>query len=226
MALGPTGFAARGARSGPARIGVLGGTFDPVHIGPLVAAVNVGYSLDLDRVLLVVAGEPWQKVGIRPIAPAEDRYALVEAALGDLEDPRVEASRIEVDRPGPSYMADTLAELSRHDPEVELFLIVGPEVAAELDTWERPEEVCRLATLAVVNRPGRALVQPPAPWRSTVVEVPGLDVSSTDLRTRAVRGLPLDVLVPPSALREIRRRGLYAGSRDERRWDDPVDGAS
>lgn len=226
MAPGPAGPAARGARSGPARIGVLGGTFDPVHIGHLVVAVHVRHALALDRVLFVVAREPWQKVGIRTIAPAEDRYALVEAALGEIEDPRLEASRIEVDRPGPSYMADTLAELSRHDPEVQLFLIVGPEVAADLGTWERPEEVRRLATLAVVNRPGTTWFPPPAPWRSTVVEVPALDVSSTDLRSRAVRGLPLDVLVPPGALREIRRRGLYAGSRDERRWDDPVDGAS
>lgn len=229
MALGPTGTAARGAGSGPSRIGVLGGTFDPVHIGHLVVAVNVRHSLGLDRVLLVVAGEPWQKVGSRPIAPAEDRFAMVEAALRELGEPALEASRVELERPGPSYMADTLVELTRRHPGDELFLIMGPEVAADLGTWERPEEVCRLATVVVVTRAGVVaadLELPAPPWRTKVVEVPALHVSSTDLRRRVANGAPVDVLVPPAALREIRRRGLYAGSRDERRWDDPVDGAS
>lgn len=225
MALGPAGGTGPGAGPARRRIGVLGGTFDPVHIGHLVLGVNVGHSLELDRVLFVVAREPWQKVGTRPIAPAEDRYAVVEAALAGLEDRRLEASRLELDRPGPSYMADTLSELSRTDPQAELFLIVGPEVAVDLATWERPEDVCRLATLVVVNRPRAAPVRPPPPWRSTVVDVPGLDVSSTDLRARAATGRPLDVLVPPAALREIRRRGLYSGPRDDRRWDDAGDGA-
>ncbi|MEO7836725.1 MAG: nicotinate-nucleotide adenylyltransferase [Acidimicrobiales bacterium] len=220
MATGPEGAAP------PGRIGVLGGTFDPVHVGHLAVAVNVRHALGLDRVLLVVAGEPWQKAGTRVIAPAEDRYAVVEAALEGLEDRHLEASRLEIDRPGPSYMCDTLAELSRRQPGSERFLIVGPEVAGDLTTWERPEEVSRLATLVVVTRPGVAPAQaPPPPWRSMVVEVPALHVSSTELRERAAGGWPLDVLVPPRALHEIRRRGLYAGSSDERRWDDRGDGA-
>ncbi|MDP9402889.1 MAG: nicotinate-nucleotide adenylyltransferase [Actinomycetota bacterium] len=229
MALGPDGAARTagpGRSAGNHRVGVFGGTFDPVHVGHLAVAVNVGHALGLDRVLLVVAREPWQKVGTRPIAPGEDRFALVEAALEGLEDRRLEASRLELDRPGPSYMADTLAELSRRHPGVELFLIVGPEVADDLATWERPDEVCRLATLVVVTRPGVALLQPPPPpWRSMVVEVPALHVSSTELRARAAAGRPLDVLVPPGAVQEIRRRGLYAGCRDDRRWDDAGDGA-
>lgn len=209
----------------PGRIGVFGGTFDPVHIGHLAAAVTVRHALDLDRVLLVVAAEPWQKVGTRPIAPAEDRYAVVEAALEDLGDGRLEASRLELDRPGPSYMADTLAELTSQEPDAELFLIVGPEVAADLNAWVRPDDVCRLATLVVVTRPGVAASQPPPPpWRTLVVEVPALEVSSTDLRSRAASGHPLDVLVPPRAVHEIHRRGLYASSSDDPRWHDAGDG--
>lgn len=228
MALGPEGVAARGAAS-PARIGVFGGTFDPVHIGHLVVAVNVSYSLELDRVLLVVAGEPWQKVGTRPIAPAEDRYALVEVALQGLETARLEVSRMELDRPGPSYTADTLADLASLYPGDELFLVMGPEVAEDLSTWERPAEVCRLATLVLVTRPGAGVgpFEPlPPPWRTRVVEVPAVDVSSTDLRARVADGRPLDVLTPPGVVREIRRRGLYAGDRDDGRWDDAGDGAS
>lgn len=217
--------ARNGGAGGPVRIGVLGGTFDPVHIGHLVVAVNVGNALGLEEVLLVVAREPWQKVGSRPIAPAEDRFAVLKAALDGLADHRLQASRLELDRAGPSYMADTLAELSRRHPGAELFLIVGPEVAGDLATWERPEEVCRLATLVVVNRPGAALVHPGPPWRVVSVEVPALDVSSTELRARAAAGRPLDVLVPPGAVHEIRRRGLYAGPTDDRRWDDPGDAA-
>ena len=208
---------------------MFGGTFDPVHIGHLVVAVNVRHSLDLDRVLLVVAGEPWQKVGTRPIAPAEDRYALVQAGLEGLEQASLEPSRIELDRPGPSYTADTLAELSRRHPGDELFLIMGPEVAADLSTWERPEEVCDLATLVLVTRPGLGVARfgvPSPPWRTKVVEVPAVAVSSTDLRARVAAGRPVDVLVPPGVVREIRRRGLYAEDRDDSRWDDAGDGAS
>ncbi|HUR22417.1 MAG TPA: nicotinate-nucleotide adenylyltransferase [Acidimicrobiales bacterium] len=214
--------------SGHRRVGVFGGTFDPVHIGHLVVAVNVRQALGLDLVLLVVAGEPWQKVGTRPIAPAEDRYAMVEAALQDLGEPRLEASRLELDRGGPSYMADTLTELSRLHREDELFLIVGPEVAADLDTWERPEEVCRLATLVVVSRPGVGPAPPeppPPPWRTVGVEVPALDVCSTDIRARVAAAIPVDVLVPPRVVREIRLRGLYSGRRDDRRFDDAGDRA-
>lgn len=207
------------------RVGVFGGTFDPLHVGHLAVAVNVGDALDLDQVLLVVARQPWQKVGTRAIAPSEDRFAVVDAAVEELEDRRVAASRLELDRPGPSYMADTLAQLAAQDPPTELFLVMGPEVADDLATWERPQEVARLATLVVVTRPGLVPVPPPPPWRSMVVEVPALHVSSTELRARAAVGRPLDVLVPPAALREIRRRGLYSGCRDERRWDDEGDGS-
>lgn len=196
--------------AGP-RIGILGGTFDPIHVGHLVAAVNVRYSLALDRLLLVVANVPWQKAGLRSITPAEDRYALVAAAVGDVEG--VEASRIEIDRGGPSYTVDTVEEVARQFPSASLFCVVGADVADELGTWERSEVIAELATLVVVNRPGSVRTAALDGWRVEEVEVPALEVSSTDLRARAADGRPLDYLVPKEAVRCIRARGLYAEGR-------------
>lgn len=197
--------------TGGPRIGILGGTFDPIHVGHLVAAVNVRYSLALDRLLLVVANVPWQKAGLRSITPAEDRYALVEAAVGDVEG--VEASRIEIDRGGPSYTVETVEEVARQFPSASLFCVVGADVADELGTWERSEVIAELATLVVVNRPGSVRTAPLVGWRVEEVEVPALEVSSTDLRARAADGRPLDYLVPGEAVRCIRARGLYAEGR-------------
>lgn len=190
------------------RLGVLGGTFDPVHVGHLVAAVNVRHALALDRVLLVVAGEPWQKVGTRRISPAADRLAMVEAAVGDVDG--IEASDVEIRRGGVSYTADTLTELTDADPGVELFLVVGGDVAAALDTWERIDVVRRLATVVVVNRPGAPIPVLDVTWRVETVDIPNLEISSSDLRARAADGRPLDYLVPEAAVRCIRDRGLYA----------------
>ncbi|MBV9255052.1 MAG: nicotinate-nicotinamide nucleotide adenylyltransferase, partial [Actinobacteria bacterium] len=117
------------------KLGVLGGTFDPVHIGHLVAAVNARHTLDLDQVLLVVANVPWQKAGARVITPAPDRLAMVRAAVDDVDG--LEASDLEIARGGESYTVDTLAELQRIHPGAELYLIVGADLVAELDTWER-----------------------------------------------------------------------------------------
>jgi len=191
------------------RIGVLGGTFDPIHIGHLVAAVNVRYSLSLDRLLLVVANVPWQKEGSRPITAAEDRFAMVAAAVAGV--PGLEASRLEIDRGGPSYTADTLAALATACPGAELFTVVGADVADSLSTWERASEVARTSTLVVVNRPGAARTATLTGWRFVEIEVPNLEVSSTDLRSRAAGGRPLDYLVPESVVQVIRSRGLYAG---------------
>ncbi len=187
---------------------MFGGTFDPVHIGHLAAAVNVRHALSLDRVLLVVANIPWQKAGDRTVTDAEDRFAVVAAAAEGLKG--VEASRMEIDRGGPSYTADTLADLRRGHTGGELYLVVGSDVVSELDTWERADEVGRLATLVAVARPGATVKAPPPSWQMQVVEVPALDVSSTDLRARVAAGRPIDVLVPAGAVHEIRRRGLYA----------------
>ncbi len=196
-------------------LGVLGGTFDPIHVGHLVAAVNVRHALDLDLVLLVVANRPWQKEGTRPVTPAADRLAVVRAAVGQV--PGVEASDLEVARSGISYTADTLAALHAAEPDADLVLIIGADVAATLPTWERLDEVRAHCRLAVVNRPGAPPPRVPTGWRAEVVEIPALEVSSTDLRARVADGRPLDYLVPEAAVREMRRRGLYAPERmDER----------
>lgn len=197
------------------RIGVFGGTFDPVHVGHLVAAVNVRHSLALDVVLLVVANRPWQKVGSRDVSPAADRLAVVEAAVGTVEG--VEASAIELARGGVSFTADTLAALQADDPSADLVLVIGADVAASLHTWERVDEVRSRCRLAVVNRPGAPIPSVPDGWRADVVEIPGLEVSSTDLRARVADGRPLEYLMPEAAVREVRRRGLYASQQmDER----------
>jgi nicotinate-nucleotide adenylyltransferase len=180
-------------------------------VGHLVAAVNARYAARLDRVLMVVANQPWQKLPTRTITPARDRYALVEAAVAGVEG--LEASSLEIDRGGISYTADTLAELASADPGAELYLVVGSDLMHELHTWDRVDEVVKLATLIVVNRPGAEWTgdEPPVPsTRLLEVRIPALEISSTDLRQRAANGRPLDFLVPDSAIRWIRERGLYA----------------
>ena len=192
------------------RIGVFGGTFDPIHVGHLVAAINAHHDLALDRVVLVVANVPWQKAGHRDVTPAEDRFAMVQAAVRGV--PGLEASRLEIERGRPSYTADTISQLAALYGDAQLFLIVGWDVSAELGTWERLDEVKGLATLVVVNRPGTSppvgLVQ--QGWRVIEVAVPNLEISSTDLRARAAGGRPLDYLVPAAAVRVIRERNLYS----------------
>ncbi len=203
----------RGERIGASRggrIGVFGGTFDPIHVGHLVTAVNVRHVLDLDRVLLVVANDPWQKADL-PVTPAVDRLAMVEAAVGDVAG--LEASDVEIAYGGVSYTADTLVTLRRHHPEAELFLILGSDAASGLPTWERVEEVRGLATLVVVTRPGAGDAAPPPGWGHRGVEVPRLEVSSTDLRARFADGRPLDWLVTDAVVHVIRERNLYAGAQ-------------
>jgi nicotinate-nucleotide adenylyltransferase len=190
---------------------VFGGTFDPIHVGHLVAAVNVRYTLALDRLLLVVANIPWQKAGSRSITPAEDRFAMVEAAVAGVAG--LEASRLEIDRGGSSYTADTLEEVGSSHPGAELFCVVGADTTEDLATWDRAEVIARLATLVVVNRPGAPLPGRLPGWRVEEVVVPALEVSSTDLRARAADGRPLDYLVPDAAVHTMRARGLYADRR-------------
>ncbi len=189
------------------RLGIFGGTFDPPHVGHLVTAVNARHDLGLDRVLLVVNNIPWQKAGTRLISPAEDRLAMVEAAVSGVEG--LSASRVEIDAGGMSYTADTLAALREHDARRELFVILGADAAAGLLTWERADEVRDLATIVAIQRPGVGEVQPLTGWRWVRLDVPGIDVSSTDLRQRARDGRPLDYLVPSSVIDCINARDLY-----------------
>jgi nicotinate-nucleotide adenylyltransferase len=198
-------------QGGGERLGIFGGTFDPPHVGHLVSAVNVRHELQLDRVLLMVNNEPWQKTGTRAVSPAEERFGMVAAAVADVAG--LEASRMEIDAGGPSYTADTLAHLLRVDPTRELFVILGADAAAGILTWERADEVRERATVVVVERPGARPAHTPEGWRWTWVEVPSLDVSSTDLRARAVDGRPLDYLVTHEVADWIHAHGLYRDAR-------------
>jgi len=192
------------------RLGIFGGTFDPPHVGHLVAAVNVRHALRLDRVLLTVSHRPWQKVGSRPLSAAEDRLAMVAAAVESIEG--LEASDIELRRGGDSYTVDTIATLLDEGPDRSLFVIVGQDAAAGMPTWERIDEVRSRATLVVVERPGVDVTLPDG-WAFERVEVPRLEVSSTDLRARAVDGRPLDFLVPEGAIAVLADRRLYREGR-------------
>lgn len=194
-------------RSRPgARIGVFGGTFDPPHIGHLVAAVDARHALDLDVVLLVVANAPWQKLGSRTISPAEDRLAMVRAAVADA--PGLEASDLEIVRGGMSYSADTLATLRTQEPGAELFLVLGNDAAAGFATWERHEEVAELAQLVVVDRPGTPTpIDDGFSWIR--VDIPELEISSTELRQRVADGRSIRYLTPEGVATCIGERGLY-----------------
>ncbi len=189
---------------------MFGGTFDPVHVGHLVAAVGARHALDLDRVLLVVANQPWRKPD-RRVSPAEGRLEMVAAAVEDVDG--LEASSIEIERGGDSYSADTLEAVAAAQPGSDLFLVVGADVVADLPTWRRAGDLAQLATLVVVSRPGAPHADPSTGWATERVEIPGLDVSASDLRERVAAGRPLDFLVPAPAIDVIRRRNLYAGGR-------------
>ena len=193
----------------PRRIGLFGGTFDPPHVGHLVTAVNVRHALDLDLVIMMVANVPWQKEGTRPITPALDRLAMVEAAVSDV--PMLLPGREEIDLGGNSFTADTLAVLAREYPGAGLFTVIGDDAAAGLRTWTRWEEVVERSQLVVVDRPGEAVaLADDIDWIR--VEVPRLEVSSTDLRARFTDGRPLDYLVTQPVLDVIRERGLYGAT--------------
>jgi nicotinate-nucleotide adenylyltransferase len=194
-------------RSGPGRrIGVFGGTFDPPHVGHLVAAGDARHALDLDVVLFVVAHLPWQKVGERTISAADDRLAMVRAAVADND--HLEACDLEIRRGGPSFTADTLAELGAAEPDATLFCILGNDAAAGFATWERHEEVARRARLVVVDRPGT-----PTPiddgFEWTRVDIPELEISSTELRRRVGEGRSIRYLTPPAVVTCISQRELY-----------------
>lgn len=190
----------------PLRIGLFGGTFDPPHVGHLVTAVNVRHALSLDMVVLMVANVPWQKQGTRAITAAELRLAMVTAAVADVDG--LFAGDLELRRGGHSYTADTLREIASLYDDSELFTIVGDDAAAGLTSWERYEEVVELSRLVVVDRPG-APVELPDGFDWLRVEVPHLEVSSTDLRARFADGRPLDYLLTEPVLTVIEHHGLY-----------------
>jgi nicotinate-nucleotide adenylyltransferase len=171
-------------------------------------------SLGLDRLLLVVANDPWQKSGRRSVSPAEERFALTEALAADI--PRSEASRLEIDRGGPSYSvetAETLLAAAGGAPAPQLFLVVGADLVSELESWHRPGDLKRLVTLAVVSRPTSPAPAVPPGWRVARVDGPAVDVSSSGVRELLARGGSIEGLVPDGVIRCIRRRGMYAVPR-------------
>jgi len=186
------------------RLGVLGGTFDPIHHAHVVVASDVRDALALDELLLVPAGDPWQKRG-QVVASGEDRVRMAELAVASI--PGLAVSRVEVERDAPSVTADTLEALAA--PDRELFLVLGADAAANMPTWRRLEETRELATVVVVEREGEH-ADPHGPgWAWTHVRVPRLDISSSDIRNRLAEGRPVDGLLPGATLAYIREHDLY-----------------
>jgi nicotinate-nucleotide adenylyltransferase len=188
------------------RIGVFGGTFDPPHIGHLVAALYSFEAISLDRLLFVVANVPWQKTDQRRVTPAADRVRMVEAAVGG--HPGFEVSRVEIELGGRSYMAVTLEELRRRLPAADFFLVLGADAAAGIPTWHRIDRLPHLAEVVVVDRPGTDEVSLPG-FTIHSVTMPALDISSTDLRARLHEGRSVDWLVPEGVRSVIAELGLY-----------------
>jgi nicotinate-nucleotide adenylyltransferase len=191
------------------RLGVMGGTFDPIHHGHLVAASEVQAAFGLDEVVFVPTGKPWQKVDY-PVSPAEDRYLMTVIATAG--NPRFSVSRIDIDRSGPTYTIDTLRELRTDRGEkTELFFITGADALAQIMTWHDVSELANLAHFVGVTRPGHQLVDPGFPEGAvTLYEVPALAISSTDCRSRVAAGLPIWYLVPDGVVQYISKRRLYA----------------
>ena len=190
------------------RIGVMGGTFDPIHHGHLVAASEVASSFNLDEVVFVPTGAPWQKSD-RAVSPAEDRYLMTVIATAS--DPRFSVSRVDIDRDGPTYTLDTLRDLRAAYPDSEeFFFITGADALAQLLTWHDVEALFALAHFVGVTRPGHTLADPGLPTGEvSLVEVPALAISSTDIRERVGSGRPVDYLVPEGVARYVGKRGLY-----------------
>lgn len=197
------------------RLGVLGGTFDPPHVGHLILAEEGRTRLQLEKVLFVPAGDPWRKAG-QEVTPAEHRLAMVRLLLAS--DPYFEVSTLEVERQGPSYTVDTLESLhQQYGPELELYFILGEDALHDLPNWREPARIISLAWLAVAPRPverGTATpdLEDAVPGRSERIvplPMPTVDISSTSLRERARAGLSLRYLVPLAVEEYIRRHGLY-----------------
>jgi nicotinate-nucleotide adenylyltransferase len=199
------------AKSSPRRIGVMGGTFDPIHHGHLVAASEVQAWFDLDEVVFVPTGQPWQKSG-REVSPAEDRYLMTVIATAS--NPRFWVSRVDIDRQGPTYTIDTLRDLRTELPGAELYFITGADALAQILDWKSSTELFDLARFIGVTRPGHHLSVDGLPAdRVSMLEVPALAISSTDCRERARRGDPVWYLVPDGVVQYISKHRLYDGGR-------------
>lgn len=188
------------------RTGIFGGTFDPVHVGHLIVAQDAWAALGLDRILFIPAAVPPHKRG-RVVATPEQRLKMLRAATAG--DPRFAVSDVELERPGPSYTVDTLAELHERDPEGALFLLLGVDQFRDFHTWREPERITRLARLVVLSRGGVEAAAPPFEIPHQHLTVTRIDVSATEIRRRVAAGEPIRYLVPEAVEHIIRRDGLY-----------------
>jgi nicotinate-nucleotide adenylyltransferase len=189
------------------KIGVMGGTFDPIHHGHLVAASEVADRFGLDEVIFVPTGQPWQK-SEREVSRAEDRYLMTVIATAS--NPRFSVSRVDIDRGGPTYTADTLTDLQAEHPGAELYFITGADALAQILSWHRLDELFRLAHFVGVTRPGYELGDDHLPDGAvSLVAVPAMAISSTDCRRRVADGRPVWYLVPDGVVQYISKRKLY-----------------
>jgi nicotinate-nucleotide adenylyltransferase len=187
------------------RVGVMGGTFDPIHNGHLVAASEVQQQFDLDEVIFVPTGEPWMK---RTVTDSEHRYLMTVIATA--ANNRFTVSRVDIDRDGPTYTIDTLRDIRRARPDADLFFITGADAVAQILEWKDVREVWTLAHFVAVSRPGHRLTISGLPKQGvSSLEVPALAISSTDCRDRVSRGFPVWYLVPDGVVQYIAKHHLY-----------------
>lgn len=187
------------------RLGVMGGTFDPIHHGHLVAASEVASAFNLDEVLFVPTGEPWQK---KQVTPSEHRYLM--SVVATASNPRFKVSRVDIDRGGATYTIDTLRDVRNMYPDAEIFFITGADAIAQILTWRDVDQIWDLAKFVAVSRPGHKLTLPAHPEGAIdTLEIPALAISSTDIRARAKAGKPVWYLVPDGVVQHIAKHKLY-----------------
>lgn len=191
------------------RLGVMGGTFDPIHHGHLVAASEVASAFNLDGVLFVPTGEPWQK---SKVTPSEHRYLM--SVIATASNPRFTVSRVDIDRDGPTYTIDTLRDITAAYPDAELFFITGADAIKQIVEWKDVDLIWPLAHFVAVTRPGHKLELPTAPDGAiSVLEIPALAISSTDVRARVGNGNPVWYLVPDGVVQYIGKHNLYQATK-------------
>ena len=191
------------------RLGVMGGTFDPIHYGHLVAANEAASAFNLDKVIFVPTGEPWQK---QIITDAGHRLAMTKLAISG--NPIFEISTVDIDRPGPTYTVDTLQDVHAEYPDAEVFFITGADSIAQIDSWKDSELIWPLAHFVGVTRPGHSLEVPKSPVGAvSLLEIPALAISSTDIRARVKAGKPIEYLLPNAVIEYIHSHNLYQGTK-------------
>jgi len=197
-----------GMESAVRRVGIIGGTFDPIHHGHLVAASEVAGGYGLDEVVFVPTGRPWQKAG-EPVSPAEDRYLMTVIATAS--NPRFTTSRVDIERGGPTYTIDTLRDLRKqYGDSAELYFITGADALEKILSWKDVDEMFELAHFVGVTRPGFELSDAHLPEDAvSLVTVPAMAISSTDCRARVAAGQPVWYLVPDGVVQYIAKRHLY-----------------